>query len=116
MTALRAEATEPVIALKFNGKDILIHPEMPLFTIDGERIHLRPAEFTLLTYLAKNRDRVCGRDEIRDAIVKSESVRRFGDSNILDVTVSRLRKVFETKGASGVITTIRKRGYKFAEE
>lgn len=92
------------------------------FTIDTERFLLRqggasvsiePLAFDLLLYLAENRDRVVGRDELLENLWRGKVV---SDSAL----AARLRDVRKAVGDSGsrqqVIRTVHGRGYQFVAQ
>mgnify|MGYP002619547479 CR=1 FL=1 len=77
---------------------------------DGSRVELSERETALLRYLARNRDRAVGRDEILQHVWRLNP-RRF-QTRTIDMHVARLRdKLRDTTDAPRVILTVRGKGY-----
>lgn len=81
-------------------------------TWDGEPIHLRPKEFELLAFLAKNAGRAYSRDQLLQHIWGYDYA---GDTRTVDVHIRWLRqKVEEDPANPKHIQTVRGVGYRFA--
>ena len=82
-------------------------------TRDGAEIALRPKEFDLLVYLARQPGRVFAREQLLGAIWGLD---RAGDSRTVDTHVKTLRdQLGETADAPRWIETVRGVGYRFRE-
>jgi TolB-like protein/DNA-binding response OmpR family regulator len=78
----------------------------------GHELLLTPAEFALLTALARNAGRVCSRDQLREAVL-GRSAEPYDRS--IDVLVGRLRRKIEPNPkVPQIIVTVAGSGYKFA--
>ncbi|WP_282151857.1 response regulator transcription factor [Ruegeria atlantica] len=73
-------------------------------SVDGIPVDLTAQEIAVLTYLAHNIGRMVSRTELSEHIYEYDGDR---DSNTIAVFITRLRK----KLGSGLITTVRGRGY-----
>lgn len=89
--------------------DLSILQRRRTVTVDGQRVPLTPAEYRLLLVLARQPDRVVGRDELAYELWGRESV---GDSRAIDVYVRRIRAKLEPFGHQAPrIITMRGFGY-----
>jgi DNA-binding response OmpR family regulator len=80
-------------------------------TYDGQVFHLKPKEFDLLTFLARNRGIVLSRDLILERVWGWEY---DGGSRTVDVHVRWLREKIERNPSSPTrIVTVRSIGYRF---
>jgi two-component system OmpR family response regulator len=76
-------------------------------------VRLRPKEFDLLTFLARNRGRAFSRDQLLEAVWGFEYP---GESRTVDVHVRWLREKIEpSPGEPRYILTVRGLGYRFAD-
>jgi len=79
----------------------------------GKKIELTAREYALLEYLALNKNRLLTRTDITEHIYNYE----FDfDSNVVDVTVTRLRKKIDKNFEKKLIHTVRGAGYMIKEE
>ncbi len=79
----------------------------------GKKIDLTAREYALLEYLALNKNRLLTRTDITEHIYNYE----FDfDSNVVDVTVTRLRKKIDKDFKKKLIHTVRGVGYMIKEE
>ncbi len=79
----------------------------------GKKIDLTAREYALLEYLALNKNRLLTRTDITEHIYNYE----FDfDSNVVDVTVTRLRKKIDKDFKKKLIHTVRGAGYMIKEE
>lgn len=76
----------------------------------GETISLKPMEYDLLVYLAKNKNRAVGREQLLDKIWGSDF---YGETRTVDVHIGQLRKKL---GLEQIIKTIPKLGYRLEDE
>lgn len=77
----------------------------------GEPVHLKPMEFDLLVFLARNHGRVLSRDEL---LAEVWGWHDAGDSRTVDVHIRWLReKIEQNPGTPTRIVTIRSIGYRF---
>ncbi|MBN1579781.1 MAG: response regulator transcription factor [Anaerolineae bacterium] len=80
-------------------------------TLDGESLHLKPQEYDLLLFLARNRNMALSRDLILERVWGWDY---DGGSRTVDVHVRWLREKIETDPANPVrIVTVRGVGYRF---
>jgi DNA-binding response OmpR family regulator len=76
---------------------------------DDQQLRLTPLEFRLLATLASEPNRVFSRSELAQRVWGHESI---GQSRLVDVKISVLRRYFERLGASDLsIATVRGSGY-----
>lgn len=81
---------------------------------DHERVELSERETELLTYLARNKGRAIGRDEILARVWRIEP--RGMDTRTIDMHVARLReKLRDDPGEPKIILTVRGKGYMIGE-
>lgn len=73
-------------------------------------VRLTSSEYKVLSYLIKNKNRICSRDEIIESVWGDKANKGISD-HALDQLVSRVRK--KTKNSNITIETIRGRGHKF---
>ena len=78
---------------------------------DGRGIHLTAREFDLVVLFLRHPEQVLPRATIMSRIWGDDF---FGDSNVLEVFIGRLRKKLDADGALKPIETVRGRGYRFA--
>lgn len=71
-------------------------------------IRLSPGEFRLLHFLARNPNRLHSRQDLIAGLGRSDEPI---DDRTVDAWISRLRRALRTVGASGMLRTIRSRGY-----
>ncbi len=77
-------------------------------TANGQPITLTPREYSVLEYLAINRNRVIPRQEIEEHIYDSQVELM---SNVVDSAICALRRKLERTGATPLIQTRRGMGY-----
>jgi DNA-binding response OmpR family regulator len=84
--------------------DLLSH----MVTRNGARIDLTAKEYTLLEYFLRNPERVISRSQLAEHVWD-----QYFDplSNVIDVSVSHLRKKIEANGGSRLLHSIRAMGY-----
>ncbi|TPI11707.1 winged helix-turn-helix domain-containing protein [Mesorhizobium sp. B4-1-1] len=73
---------------------------------DGRHLRIRPKTFAMLSYLARNPDRVVAKDELIEAIWGKLTV----TDDALTQTVKDIRRVIDDKAAN-VVRTVPRRGY-----
>jgi DNA-binding response OmpR family regulator len=74
----------------------------------GESVELTNKEFALLELLMRNRGRVLSRTQISERIWDAQYDMQ---TNLIDVYIRRLRKLFEKEGEEPLIKTVRGVGY-----
>jgi DNA-binding response OmpR family regulator len=80
----------------------------------GEKtIPLTPKEYDFLVYLVMNKNKVATRDNILQNVWGFDYE---GETNIIDVTVTHLRKKMDEGFSNPLITTVRGAGYTIKEE
>ncbi|HEV8632937.1 MAG TPA: response regulator transcription factor [Chloroflexota bacterium] len=91
---------------------IEIDPRARTVEREGRRVHLKPKEFDLLSFLAQNRGHVFSRDQLLE---KVWGYAFNGDSRTVDVHVRWLReKLEEQPSRPKLIETVRGVGYRLA--
>lgn len=107
--------------------EIFPHPASEKLTIDEGTQEIKlgdtsltdtlsPSEFKLLRFLLQNRDRVCEKEEIINAVWTDAKTREGVTDQALDQIVYRVRKKIEEDPNSPThLTTVKGRGYKFSE-
>jgi two-component system OmpR family response regulator len=81
-------------------------------TVRGRPVEVPPREFDLLEYLLRNAGRTLSRDAITQRIWGDEEPR----ANVVDATVSRLRRRLRGAGWEGTITAVPGLGYRLDAE
>jgi two-component system response regulator MprA len=74
----------------------------------GRALKLRHLAFELLTYFLRNPERVIDRQQLLEHVWGYPS---GGEANVVEVTVSRLRRALEEDGEARLIQTVRPIGY-----
>ena len=98
-------------SLEFSG--VALNPATMQVMRDGERIHLGPKEYRLLSVLIERPERVFSREQLLDK-VWGHGV--YVEDRTVDVHMSRLRRALNQPGAEGgekpdLIRTVRGTGY-----
>lgn len=105
----RARNDAPGEAVLWIG-DIELDPARAAATRGGEPLHLTSTEFRLLTELVQAEGRVVSREQLLAAVWQYDY---FGDTRLLDVHISRLRrKVEPDPNQPRHILTVRGNGYR----
>lgn len=102
---LRRAAPEPDVCLK--ADTLTLDPRSREVTRDGRRIDLTAKEFAILEYLLRHRGRVISRTQLSEH-VWDENFDAM--SNVIDVTVYRLREKIHRHGPP-LVHTVRGAGY-----
>ncbi len=105
--AVLRRATDEIAAIYEDGRLAIGFEDMRV-ACDGEDIKLTRKEFALLTALAKNANRVSGRQRLLDDVWGYD---HYGDSRTLDVHIRRLRQ--KLGNCAGCIETVVGTGYRF---
>lgn len=81
-------------------------------TINGERVEIVGKLFELLEYLVRNKEQILSKDSVFNRIwgFESETI-----STVVEVYVSKLRKILANYGLNDNITTIKNVGYIWSE-
>jgi DNA-binding response OmpR family regulator len=93
-------------------KDMVINTESREVTRAGQKISLTPKEYDLLIYLVIHKNKTVTREGILLSVWGYEYE---GDTNILDVYISYLRKKIEEGFSPSLIETVRGIGYSIKE-
>ncbi|RFB19428.1 DNA-binding response regulator [Bacillus sp. ALD] len=93
-------------------KDMVINTDSREVTRDEKKIHLTPKEYDLLVYLVLHKNKTVTREGI---LLNIWGYEYDGDTNVLDVYISYLRKKVEEGFSSPFIQTIRGIGYTIKE-
>lgn len=102
---LRRASPEPDACLRVD--DLLLDPHRREVTRGGERVALTAKEFAILEYLLRHKGRVISRTQLAEH-VWDESFDAM--SNVVDVTVYRLREKIH-RGGRALVHTVRGAGY-----
>lgn len=78
----------------------------------GKRVMLTNREFDLLEYLMEHRDRVLTRSELADQVWGDEVE---WSSNVIDVSIGRLRSKIHLQELKPLIHTVTGRGYMMSD-
>ncbi|WP_152393717.1 response regulator transcription factor [Paenibacillus guangzhouensis] len=92
--------------------DLQIEPDARKVIRGGEIIDLTPKEFDLLLHLAKNKNKVCSRENILNAVWGYEFM---ADTNVIDVFIRYVRQKIDKGRKNKLIQTIRGIGYSLQE-
>ncbi|MBT2281733.1 response regulator transcription factor [Priestia megaterium] len=93
-------------------KDVVINTDSREVTRSGKKICLTPKEYNLLVYLVLHKNKTVTREGI---LLNVWGYEYEGDTNVLDVYISYLRKKIEERFSSSLIETIRGIGYTIKE-
>jgi DNA-binding response OmpR family regulator len=105
---LKRQQANPVQANKFTFKDIVIDFDIKEVTIAGKSAGITKTEFEVLSFLAKNQERIYSRSElIRHVWEKSPYI----TERTVDVHITRLRKKLGEYGA--LVSNKSGYGYRF---
>ena len=102
---LRRAAPEPDVCLR--ADDLVLDPRTRAVTRGGRAVELTAKEFSILEYLLRHKGRVISRTALTDH-VWDENFDAM--SNVVDVTVYRLREKIHAHGAA-LVHTVRGAGY-----
>lgn len=106
-----SQGTEPSVAETLSFGDLIIDLSRREVVREGNRLHLKPKEFELLTFLARNRGIVLSRDLILERVLGWDY---DGGTRTVDVHVRWLREKVEVDPAQpDRIVTVRGVGYRF---
>ena len=97
----------------FTAGSLTMDVKSHVVTRDGKEITLLPKEFSILEYLLRNKGNVVSREQIEDRIWNYEY---SGNSNNVDVYMSKLRKKIDDGYDTKLIHTIRGVGWVLREE
>lgn len=107
----RIEEHEQIAPRPWTFGDLTIDTARGEVLREGEPLHLKPKEYELLVFLARNRGIVLSRDLIMERVWGWDYV---GSSRTVDVHIRWLRQKIEPDPASPVrIVTVRGMGYRF---
>ncbi len=109
--ALLRRPTDLLIPDALNCGSLRLWPTDRVVAVDGRPVDVPPREFALLEYLLRHAGRTLSRDTIADRIWGPETI---PETNVVDVTVSRLRRRLRRVGWNGEIVAIPRMGYRLA--
>ena len=89
-------------------KDIVIEQEKHRITVNGQQIQTTLKEYSLLSLLCRNAEKVQGRDAIFDEVW---GVDYMAETRTLDIHIKEIRKKLSEASSQAVIQTIRGVGY-----
>lgn len=90
------------------NSEIKIDLESRLVTACGKEVKLKPKEYDLLEFLAKNKGKVFTREKLLDSVWGDEY---DGDLRTVDVHVRRLRSKLDSKNDISIVETVFGIGY-----
>ncbi|ASP37344.1 DNA-binding response regulator [Bacterioplanes sanyensis] len=82
------------------------------FVLQGQPLELTAFEHRILEYLMRHRNEVVSKTVLTDYLYEQDFDR---DSNVIEVLVGRLRRKLAVADGFAPITTLRGRGYRFAD-
>ncbi len=89
--------------------NLSVNPSAQVVSIDGQEVSLSKIEFDMLVALAQRHNRFVTKDEL----IREVWGEWFGDTHVVETTLSRLRAKLTKAGASnGLISTRRGIGYR----
>ncbi len=88
--------------------DLSLYRDQHRLECDGVGMDLTPLEYRLLEHLLLHRNWVQSRESLLDAVWGAEY---FGNTNMVEVTVSRLRRRLQERRSAVQIETVRGSGY-----
>lgn len=97
-----------MISTSLEYADVMIDLLSHAVTRAGHRVELTAKEYALLEYFLRNPERVIGRSQLAEHVWD-----QYFDplSNVIDVSVSHLRKKLEARGGSRLLHSVRAMGY-----
>jgi len=97
-----------MISTSLEYADVMIDLLSHAVTRAGQRVELTAKEYALLEYFLRNPERVIGRSQLAEHVWD-----QYFDplSNVIDVSVSHLRKKLEARGGSRLLHSVRAMGY-----
>jgi two-component system, OmpR family, response regulator len=112
LRALLRRPRDVVVSDPLTAGSLRLSPADRQVTVAGHRLDVPGREFDLLEYLIRNRGRTLPRDVVLDRI--------WGDApspraNVVDVTISRLRRRLAAAGWEGRIVAVPGLGYRLAD-
>lgn len=90
------------------NSEIKIDIDSRIVTVSGSQVKLKPKEYDLLEFLAKNKGHVFTREELLDKVWGMEY---DGELRTVDVHVRRLRSKFDKENKESIIETVFGIGY-----
>lgn len=90
------------------NRSVKINTESHVVLKDGEEVRLKPKEYDLLEFFARNRNRVFSREELLDKVWDMDY---DGELRTVDVHVRRLRGKLDNDEANSIIETVFGVGY-----
>lgn len=105
-SSVRAEESDDEISVG----DLKINQTKHEVSVHGKKIPMPLKEFELLTFLAKNKNKVFSREQLLEKIWGYEFVK---DSRTVDVHIKRIREKIESPQNPWQIRTVWRVGYKF---
>lgn len=92
--------------------NLSVNPSAQIVTIDGQEVSLSKIEFDMLVALAQRHNRIVAKDEL----IREVWGEWFGDTHVVETTLSRLRAKLTKAGASSaIISTRRGIGYRLGD-
>jgi DNA-binding response OmpR family regulator len=97
-----------MISTSLEYADVMIDLLSHAVTRAGQRVELTAKEYALLEYFLRNPERVISRSQLAEHVWD-----QYFDplSNVIDVSVSHLRKKLEARGGSRLLHSVRAMGY-----
>lgn len=112
INALLRRSLSPALENTIEIVDLVINLEQHKAWRAGKLLNLSPKEFSLLGYLARNRNKLLSRTQIAEQVW---DMHFDSDTNIIDVAIRRLRKKVDDNFEKKLIHTVHGIGYVFEE-
>ncbi|MCR8967870.1 response regulator transcription factor [Streptococcus zalophi] len=112
LRAMMRRTNRKVLSNIINIHDVEIDLSLKQVRKNKELIDLTGKEYELLEYLARHRNQVLSREQIREHVWNLDYV---GESNIIDVLIKNLRRKLDTDQEQSIILTKRGLGYVIPE-
>jgi DNA-binding response OmpR family regulator len=107
--ALLRRPSDLIIPQHLRCGSLQLRPADRIAAVNGREVDVPPREFDLLEYLLRHAGRTLSRNTIADRIWGSETM---PEANVVDVTISRLRRRLRKAGWNGQIVAIPSVGYR----
>jgi two-component system OmpR family response regulator len=113
LRALLRRPQDLVVSTTLTGGSLAVVPGERRVTVAGRGVDVPPREFEVLEYLLRHRGQSLSRDVILERVWGTTDEPR---ANVVDVTVSRLRRRLRTAGWAGQIVAVSGHGYRLIAE
>lgn len=108
LRALLRRQQRELVSQKIDLGDIVLDVTKKAVMKDDQVLELTAKEYEVLEYLARNRDHILSREQIRDYVWDFDYE---GESNIIDVLIKNIRRKIDQDKKQSIIQTKRGVGY-----